>query len=247
MSAPASHPPLGSHRVVARNLAEHARNPIHTDAGAQAAGFPRALVAGVTTYAYVANIPARDWGTEWLDHGGAEVRFRKPVFDGDTLTITSVDDDSGTQQLHVTARSNEQPRVICSVTPHAGDVPPLRPGEDLPSATRALTGEFGADYAARAGDPLELFTTAVRVHPAVWPALANDMVHSHVARGSWIHTRSIIRHHHPAQPGDEATVIARVVDRRDGALGERALLDVHIAVDDIVVASLEHEAYVALR
>ena len=96
MSAPASHPPLGSHRVVARNLAEHARTPIHTDAGAQAAGFPRALVAGVTTYAYVANIPARDWGTEWLDHGGAEVRFRKPVFDGDTLTITSVDDDSET-------------------------------------------------------------------------------------------------------------------------------------------------------
>jgi len=39
--------------VTAQNLAEHARNPIHTDAGAQAAGFPRALVAGVTTYAYL--------------------------------------------------------------------------------------------------------------------------------------------------------------------------------------------------
>ena len=35
--------------VKAQNLPEHARNPIHTDAGAQAAGFPRALVAGVTT------------------------------------------------------------------------------------------------------------------------------------------------------------------------------------------------------
>ena len=39
--------------VTARNLAHHARNPIHTDAGAQAQGFPRALVAGVTTYAYL--------------------------------------------------------------------------------------------------------------------------------------------------------------------------------------------------
>ena len=33
------------------------------------------------------------------------------------------------------------------------------------------------------------------VHPAVWPALANHLVHAEVARGSWIHTRSIIRHH----------------------------------------------------
>ena len=35
--------------VTAQNLPEHARNAIHTDEGAQAAGFPRALVAGVTT------------------------------------------------------------------------------------------------------------------------------------------------------------------------------------------------------
>jgi hypothetical protein len=30
--------------VTARNLEHHARNPIHTDEGAQAQGFPRALV-----------------------------------------------------------------------------------------------------------------------------------------------------------------------------------------------------------
>ena len=57
MAHPDGVPPLRDHQVVAQNLPEHARNPIHTDEGARAAGFDRALVAGVTTYAYLANVP----------------------------------------------------------------------------------------------------------------------------------------------------------------------------------------------
>ena len=38
-------------RLVARNLPAHAGNPIHTDVGARAAGYPSALVAGVTVHA----------------------------------------------------------------------------------------------------------------------------------------------------------------------------------------------------
>ena len=82
--------------VVAQNLPEHARNPIHTDAGAQAAGFPRALVAGVTTYAYLTHPIVVAWGVEWLQRGGGEVRFRRPVFDHDLLRCTpSPDEDDG--------------------------------------------------------------------------------------------------------------------------------------------------------
>jgi len=72
--------------IVAQNLPEHARNPIHTDEGAQAAGFPRALVAGVTTYAYMTHPIVAAWGLEWLQSGGGEFRFRKPVFDKDVVT-----------------------------------------------------------------------------------------------------------------------------------------------------------------
>ena len=52
---------LTSWSIIAQNLPEHARNPIHTDAGAQAAGFPRALVAGVTTYAYMTHPVVAAW------------------------------------------------------------------------------------------------------------------------------------------------------------------------------------------
>ena len=83
------------------------------------------------------------------------------------------------------------------------------------------------------------------IHPAVWPALANDVVYNQVARGSWIHMRSIVRHHAIAYDGTIAEVDAVVV-RRFEAHGERAILDVHISVDGEVVTSLEHEAIVAL-
>ena len=45
--------------VQARNLPEHAANPIHTDEGGRAAGFDAALVAGVTVYAYVTRPSSR--------------------------------------------------------------------------------------------------------------------------------------------------------------------------------------------
>jgi acyl dehydratase len=108
-----------------------------------------------------------------------------------------------------------------------------------------LDGEWGADYGSRAGDTLDLYARNGIVHPAVWPALANHVVHTEVACGSWIHTRSIVRHHALAPAGETAEVHATVV-RRFESHGERAVLDVHIVVNGEVVASLEHEAIVAL-
>ncbi len=79
--------------VRARNLPEHADNRIHTDAGARAAGFPAALVAGVTTYAYLTHPIVAAWGLDWVANGGGEVRFDAPVFDHDEVTCTPVVDD----------------------------------------------------------------------------------------------------------------------------------------------------------
>ena len=80
----------------------------------------------------------------------------------------------------------------------------------------------------------------------MWLALANYVVHRDVARGSWIHTRSIVRHHAVAPAGSLATLTSVVVERFDTKAGERAVLDVHIGVDGVSVATLEHHAIVAL-
>ena len=230
--------------VKAQNLPEHARNPIHTDAGAQAAGFPRALVAGVTTYAYMTHPLIVAWGEDWLARGGGEVRFRRPVFDHDVLRCVPVADGEAVEVQAIT-NEPEQPRAIFRAVRDGGAVVPLREGEVLPSKEFQLIDTFSCDYGLRAGDDLSFFADRGLVHPAVWPALANDIVYNFVARGSWVHMRSIIRHHATAAVGATAELRSVVVKRFESH-GERAVLDVHIVVDDQVVASLEHEAIVAL-
>jgi acyl dehydratase len=237
--------PLSPWQITATNLAEHARNPIHTDAGGRAAGFDGALVAGVTTYAYLCHVPLAGWGESWISSGGGEVRFRRPVLDGDVLDIlpTSVDGDEVT--IEVRSSRLEQPRAVLRCRPEMGSAPALRPGEDLDTVEVMLDGPLGADYAMRAGDDLQLPVALGIVHPAVWTALANDVVHTQLARGAWIHTRSIVRHHQSVPIGSTAIVRSRVVERFVGH-GERAVVDVHITVNGEIAASLEHEAIIAL-
>ena len=230
--------------IVAQNLPEHARNPIHTDAGAQAAGFPRALVAGVTTYAYMTHPLVVAWGEDWLTRGGGEIRYRRPVFDQDVLRCVPVFEDNAVLVEAITSEP-EQPRAIFRAVRDGGEVKPLRDGEVLPSKEFQLIDTFSCDYGSRAGDEFPFYADRGLVHPAVWPALANDVVYNHVARGSWVHMRSIIRHHATAKVGTTAE-LRSVVVRRFESHGERAVLDVHIVVGGQVVASLEHEAIVAL-
>ena len=230
--------------IVAQNLPEHARNPIHTDAGARAAGFPRALVAGVTTYAYMTHPLVVAWGEDWLTRGGGEIRFRRPVFDQDVLRCVPVFEDNAVLVEAITSEP-EQPRAIFRAVRDGGEVKPLRDGEVLPSKEFQLIDTFSCDYGSRAGDEFPFYADRGLVHPAVWPALANDVVYNYVARGSWVHMRSIIRHHATAKVGTTAE-LRSVVVRRFESHGERAVLDVHIVVGGQVVASLEHEAIVVL-
>ncbi len=232
--------------VTARNLPQHARNPIHTDAGAQAAGFPRALVAGVTTYAYLTHPIVAAWGEDWLAGGGGELRLRRPVFDADAVTCRPAADEHDPRAVVVEALTTEpEPRATFRAVPAGGPPPPMRDGEALRPRQIVLDAEYGSDYGWNAGDDLAVYRERGIVHPAVWPAVANAVVHADVARGSWIHLRSIIRHHAVAPAGVTADVHAVVV-RRYQRGGERAVLDVRIEVGGRPVATLEHEAIVDL-
>jgi acyl dehydratase len=76
------------HRVRARNLFRDAANRIHDDAVARQHGYAGALVAGVTIYGYLSRLVVDAWGVEWLRRGTATVRFARPVYDGDLLTLS---------------------------------------------------------------------------------------------------------------------------------------------------------------
>jgi acyl dehydratase len=234
--------------VSARNLPEHANNKIHTDEGARAAGFPSALVAGVTTYAYLTHPVVAAWGTEWLERGGGEVRFRAPVIADRVIDCVPTSDPDQGDDLTVAAidpLEDANPRAIMRAFRDAGPPRPRRAGEALPSLRITLDGEFGADYGARAGDDLEVYLRDGIVHPAVWPALANRVYSTHLIRGSWIHTRSIIRHHGLAPAGAEVDVHATVIERFERH-GHRAVTDIEIVLDERPIVTIEHEAIIDL-
>jgi acyl dehydratase len=79
---------LSERRVRARNLFRDAANRIHDDAGARQHGYAGALVAGVTIYGYLAQLAVEAWGHDWLRRGTATVRFLRPVYDDDELTLS---------------------------------------------------------------------------------------------------------------------------------------------------------------
>ncbi len=240
--------------VIAANLPEHAGNPIHTDEGARAAGFPNALVAGVTTYAYLTHPLVEAWGRDWLARGGGEVRFRAPVFAGDAVTcaVTPIgdddrpDDEDDVRVDAICAERAEAPRVTFTAVRDAGPPPEPRRGEALPSRRYLLDGYYGHDYGARAGDDLDIYERDGLVHPAVWPAIANNIFSTDLVNGAWIHTRSVIRHHAAVPAGVDVEVHAVVVDRFERN-GERAVVDVVIELDDEPVVTIEHEAIIDLH
>jgi hypothetical protein len=230
--------------VTAQNLPEHRRNPIHTDEGARAAGFPRALVAGVTTYAYLTHSVVAAWGSSWLANGGGQVRFRKPVFDQDSVLCEPLIKD-GSVFIHAITSEPEQPRVVFEAFRNSQTATAIRTGDALRTVEYTLEGEHGTDRGLLAGEDLQLYREHNLVHPAVWPTLANDVVHTQIATGSWVHTRSIIQHHELVQAGAICRIESAIVDRFNAG-GERVVLDLHFIVDDTIVTSIEHEAIVKL-
>ena len=133
--------------VTAANLPEHAENIIHTDAGAQAAGYDAALVAGVTTYAYLTHVPATAWGLDWLVRGGASMRFVRPVVDGDAVECAVGEAD--TDPCIVEARVADIVHATAEFTRHATQID-QRSGDELEPSEFVIDTSW-ADYGQRGG------------------------------------------------------------------------------------------------
>ncbi len=229
--------------TTAVNLADHADNVIHTDEGARAAGFERALVAGTTVYAYMTHPLVVAWGTEWLTSGGGELRLRRPVFDGDRVDVT-IGTDQQDGDVVVAAEVGGEPRATLEAW-RSVDAPEPRRGEAL-STLEVVLDQTHLDYGARAGDDLGLYAEQRIAHPVTFANLANTVFKENLVTGPWVHVRSRIHHQGTAPIGATIRAESWLIERFDSRAGERAIVDMRMYADDRPVVTIEHEAIIVL-
>ena len=213
--------------VVAFNTARESENKIHDNAVARRFGFSGGLVPGVDVYAYMAHLPVACWGRDFLEHGSLEARFLKPVYDGETATVTGAGAD-GDLAIEVACRGElcATGRAAMARTPPSpldafpetaavaerapADATSLRVGRWLGIKPLRLTADWAARYIADVRERDPLYLDQGLSHPGQLPRLLNWALTHNVVLGPWIHVASKLDHFAAARVGDELTVRAKV-------------------------------------
>ena len=252
-----------SYTVRARNLAPDSDNKIHDDEVARRFGFTGALVPGVEVFAYATQPFAAAWGEQFLARGTIQMRFRRPVYDGEDVTVDAKDAGSGydvslvgpdgeVRALGAAALVDEVPPVDLTryvETPMVQPTPPadelsLAIGTHLGTVREQVTPDGHAAYLHGIGETLPLYQRFV--HPGALLRMVNAALFRNVVMGPWIHTGSSCRFLAPAPVPTTLTAHALVTDRyeRNGKswvrfdalvlAGERPVVEVdHTAIYDL--------------
>ena len=255
------------YRVQACNLSHASENKIHDDEVARRFGFQGALVPGVEVYAYMTHLPVARWGAAWLEHGSAECRFTKPVYDGHLVTASAAEthgvlaitvESEGERCATGTAAlpgDRERPVEIPERAPTpAFDARPqadeftLAIGRRLSSHPLHVTSDYLQQYLGNIRETEPLYAREKLVHPALMLRLCNSALKDNVKLGPWIHVGSSIRHSALAHAGDSLAAHAEVTANYERNGHRIADLDVLIVANGgAVVARVRHTAIYRLR
>ncbi len=227
---------LPDYRITARNTSKQSENLIHDDSTARRYGFAGALVPGVTVYAYLTQPLVAAFGAAWLDRGTANVRFVRPILEGDAVVVSGsvVDQNSNETTVSLTARvvGGEECAVMSATIP-AGlptpvnvvayrevPLPDARPPvtrdallaiSDLGTPVTHYDEARTREFLGKIDDPLPLYQgEAGRVHPAFFLDQANRALSGNVRLGPWIHAASIVRHLGRARVNDTLRTRGRI-------------------------------------
>lgn len=219
-----------AYSVTAFNASKHSENRMHDDTVAKKFGFAGGLVAGVEVFAYMGHAPLDAWGRAFLERGRMEGRFLKPVYDGDTATVTATGADAGLD-LRIESRG-----ILCG-TGHAtlpSSAPAIRigdyqegtppPHEDRPEIGAAsypigawlgirpntVTKDIHAQYLRDICEEDSIYAREDILHPGILLRCANWVLMQNVRLGPWIHVGSTLRQIAPGAVGDTLTIRARV-------------------------------------
>jgi hypothetical protein len=201
-----------SYRVRARNLAVDSDNKIHDDDVAARLGFAGGLVPGVELFAYAAHPFVEAWEREFLESGRLELRFRRPIYDGDVVEVVpAAEKHWWAALLTVDGDDPDQVRSVGWAEQHTTPTEPRQryhstplPDRPHPTTGELPTGPMGsvteaADrsehdaYLDGIGETHPLFRSDGLVHPGALLRMVNNVLMQNVALGPWIHTASDCR------------------------------------------------------
>ena len=237
-------------RVRAVNTAADSENKIHQGAVAAGYGFRGGLVPGVTVYGYMAAAAMEHFGLEWLDRGAMDIRFLKPVYDGDEIVVTveagvdcrlridAGESASAEAWIHSEAPGDPIDHTDAPVERRGASRETLAPGIHLGALVRRL------DLAqSRITAPLDPFIGPERrAHPAILLSLANEVLIANYELGPWMHAASAVRNFSSARDGEPIRVRARIEDRFERKGHEFVVLDVLMLGEDRVIEQVRHTA-----
>jgi hypothetical protein len=210
-------------------------NPIH-GAGAQAVGYDRPIVAGVSSYAWAIGPAIELLGDEWFERGWAEYSLRRPVFVGDGLRAIATPSDPTTCDFVLQGADDKaavEGRAGLGVAPWedewllparrdptpAVQNPPLVLPEDvpadgdLPPMALDLSADDAAAWASvRLGDshPRYQVGPGQRVHPSWAPCQYVYLVrHSCRQPDVGIHVSGRVQNRHPIEPSAHLVIAGR--------------------------------------
>jgi hypothetical protein len=224
-------------------------NPIHSTGVAQQYGFKAALVGGVTVYGWCVPAILDALGERWLDDGWADVSFRRPVYPGDQMTATVVE-EAGIYRLEMANGDGAvcirgmlglgrggffgelvQPRRL-TPEPPAEPKPELTlasaaTGQDLRPMFVPFTAEDARGYARTLQkDDRELWAGArPRLHPGWLAARMTPLLKHSCWYGPSIHARSQVQHLAPAFATAGVTVAGHLVRAYEDNGHHKAELD----------------------
>ena len=254
--------PLAPYRVSAYNTAHDSDNKIHDDATARRFGFGGGLVPGVDVYGYMTHMPVARWGRAWLEHGTAECRFFKPVYDGETATVTA---GESAGELEIVVESHgERCATGRAALPAVLPTPPAldsyrkiaqraeRPPADEASLAVGtwlgldpypITPELAAQHRADLRESLPLYAEEGLIHPATILRACNFVINRNVVLGPWIHVSSRIQHLAAARIGTTLSARGRVTANYEHKGHRFVDVDVLVLADqDQPIAQVAHLA-----
>jgi acyl dehydratase len=219
---------LQPHRVAAINLAKNSENRMHDDSVAKKFGFKGGLVPGVDVFAYMSHMPVAKWGRAFLERGLMDGRFLKPVYDGETATVTAEESNDGISikvesrgELCATATASmpSQPEKISlndfiSVPPVVTRAPvdsnSYREGMWLGIPPYTLGKAAAPDYLRDIGETDPVYLRDGLVHTGNLLRMLNWALMENAILGPWIHVGSTIRYLNTAGVEDVLTLRAKV-------------------------------------